>query len=414
MADHTVCSTGKGVAVDKITDFLLLFLAQFSGGPGPPENNLVRFGLAAIFWGVLLYGAWSRQRRADLPREKLLVFGFGLGFLREIFMLGRASLRILSPTTFQAASLVMEPIEHALVLASMVVISGSFLRYILDDAVLARRFLRIGLGLTAVGEPIPPEAIAWLINLQSTEEGLDGSWDDGFGTVGNADATAVALMALHASGTTDYDDNIARASAFLAAARLETGGWEYGVGFGQNGNSTALVVQTIGAMGIDFHTTDSAAPSSDIMPLDALLSYQSETGAFQADFGDGPFDDFLTTVQAIPAVASVMNSAPMPVLISEPVEEPAAEPTAEPAVEEPTTEPTAVPEPELIAEPEPTAVPPTAVPEPTAAPVVEEAVPELISETAPPEEAPSSTLPIILVVLALVAVVGGAYWYLKK
>jgi hypothetical protein len=128
MADHTVCSTGKGVAVDKITDFLLLFLAQFSGGPGPPENNLVRFGLAAIFWGVLLYGAWSRQRRADLPREKLLVFGFGLGFLREIFMLGRASLRILSPTTFQAASLVMEPIEHALVLASMVVISGSFLR----------------------------------------------------------------------------------------------------------------------------------------------------------------------------------------------------------------------------------------------------------------------------------------------
>lgn len=155
--------------MDEIRDFFFLFLAQFSGGPGPPENNLVRFGLAAIFWGILLYGAWSRQRNADLPREKLLVFGFGLGFLREIFMLGRASLRILAPVRFQAASLVMEPIEHALVLASMVVIAGSFLRYILDDAPLARRFLRTGLGLTAVGYLI---ALIWWPRQMSRQMAL--------------------------------------------------------------------------------------------------------------------------------------------------------------------------------------------------------------------------------------------------
>jgi hypothetical protein len=34
-----------------------------------------------------------------------------------------------------------------------------------------------------------------------------------------------------------------------------------------------------------------------------LLAFQSETGAFQADFGDGPFDDFYSTVQALPAAA---------------------------------------------------------------------------------------------------------------
>lgn len=155
--------------MNEILDFLLLFLAQFSGGPGPPENNLVRFSLAAIFWGVLLYFAWSRQRNADLPREKLLVFGFGLGFLREIFMLGRASLRFLSPSTFHAASLVMEPIEHTLTLASMVVISASFLRYILDDALLARRFLRAGLGLTAVGYVI---ALLWWPQQSNSQLGL--------------------------------------------------------------------------------------------------------------------------------------------------------------------------------------------------------------------------------------------------
>ncbi len=260
------------------------------------------------------------------------------------------------------------------------------------------------LGLAAAGEPVPPEALAWLVNLQSSEEGLDGSWDDGFGTLGNPDATAVALMALIKSGTADYDDNIARASEFLANARLETGGWEYGPGLGQNGNSTAMVVQAIGAMGIEFQTLD--ADGSDVTPLDALLSYQSETGAFQADFGSGPFDDFFTTVQAIPALVSV--SAPVPVLISQPVEEPTVEPTAVPT-EEPTAAPTE----------EPTAVPtiePTAVPEPTIAPVEAEPTqpaPEPIPEPVETGTPAGSAAPITLVVLAL-ALAGGAYWYLKK
>ena len=269
--------------------------------------------------------------------------------------------------------------------------------------------------LAFVGEPVPDEAVAWLNNVQSAEEGLDGSWDDGFGTLGNADATAMAVMALSAAGVPADDDSLSRAIDFLTAVQLETGGWEYSPGFGQNGNSTALVIQALSVLGFDFVSADSPFARDGVTPLDALLTYQGETGAFQADFGDGPFDDFFTTVQSVPAVA--LAGAPVPVLISEPVEELAAEATAEP-MEEPTAEP--MKEPTAAPIEEPTEVPPTAVPAPTDAPAVEEPAapaPELISEpteTASPAAEPvSSVAPILLVVLAL-ALAGGAYWYLKN
>ena len=94
--------------MDKFLDFWLMFLTQIAGGPGPAENNLVRFTLPAIFWAVLLASAWSGQRHGR-PRERLLVWGFGLG------------------------------------LTSVVIIAGSFLRYILDDELLARRYIQTGL-----------------------------------------------------------------------------------------------------------------------------------------------------------------------------------------------------------------------------------------------------------------------------
>ena len=59
--------------MEQIADYVLLLLAQFAGGPGPRENNLIRFGLPAILWAVLLAVAWSRQRQQELPREKMLV-----------------------------------------------------------------------------------------------------------------------------------------------------------------------------------------------------------------------------------------------------------------------------------------------------------------------------------------------------
>ncbi|NIV37667.1 MAG: GAF domain-containing protein [Anaerolineae bacterium] len=137
--------------MSQLWDLLLTFLAQFAGGPGAQENNLVRFALPALFWGVLLVVAWSRQRHEDLPREKLLVWGFGLALFRESLMFAVLSIQILNPSAHDVLCRVVEPVEHALTLASVVVIAGSYLRFILDDALLARRYLQVGLGAAALG-----------------------------------------------------------------------------------------------------------------------------------------------------------------------------------------------------------------------------------------------------------------------
>jgi signal transduction histidine kinase len=126
-------------------------LTQIGGGPQAPENNLVRFGLPAIFWAILLAVAWNRQRHQDLPRERLLVWGFGLALFRELFMLLHLSEKLLDQSGHAAHSSYVEPIEHALAVAAVIVISAAFLRYILDDAWLPRRYLIIGLGAVAAG-----------------------------------------------------------------------------------------------------------------------------------------------------------------------------------------------------------------------------------------------------------------------
>jgi PAS domain S-box-containing protein len=134
--------------MDKFLDYVFTLLSQFSGGPGPEENNLVRFGLAAVLLAVLFFVAWSRQRQLDLPREKMLVWGFGLGFVREFYMFARTSIRIVLESTHDAMCTYSEPLEHALELLALVVIAGSFLRYILDDERLSRRYLLVGVGVT--------------------------------------------------------------------------------------------------------------------------------------------------------------------------------------------------------------------------------------------------------------------------
>lgn len=133
-----------------LRDFLLNALSQFAGGPGPPENNLVRFGLAAMLWGTLLVTAWSRRRRKGPVREHLLVIGFGLSLFRELFKLGHLSFKLLTGAEHNFLCALIAPIEHALTLLSVVFISGAFLQYILDNAPLAKRYLILGLGTTVV------------------------------------------------------------------------------------------------------------------------------------------------------------------------------------------------------------------------------------------------------------------------
>lgn len=145
--------------MSQISDLLLQILTQIGGGPESPENNLVRFALPAIFWAILLAVAWSRQRHGDHPRERLLLWGFGLAFFRELFMLAHWAEKLLYKPTGLSHSKYVEPLEHALAITAILVITAAFLRYILDDPVLPRRYLFIGLGVAITGYII--SAIWW-------------------------------------------------------------------------------------------------------------------------------------------------------------------------------------------------------------------------------------------------------------
>lgn len=154
------------------------------------------------------------------------------------------------------------------------------------------------LGLAAAGEKVPESAIAWLESRQAAS----GSWDDGFGTADSADATGMAVMALLASGRESSSASLQAARKFLTAGEVARG-WEYGPGLGASANSTAVVMEALAALGEDFYTAQSAWVKDGRSPLDMLLAFQGESGAFQADFGQGPFDDFYSTVQSIPAIS---------------------------------------------------------------------------------------------------------------
>lgn len=136
--------------MDTIFDFMLHLLSQFAGGPGLMENNLVRFLLPAILWGALLIVAWTRQREQDLPREKLLVWGFGLGVASALLMAAFVSLQMMEVIDRETTYPYLVPVDRALAMASIVVVAGAFLRYILDDARIARLYLQAGLGITAL------------------------------------------------------------------------------------------------------------------------------------------------------------------------------------------------------------------------------------------------------------------------
>jgi hypothetical protein len=153
------------------------------------------------------------------------------------------------------------------------------------------------LGLSAAEGEIPPASVAWLMGLQAE----NGSWDDGFGTAENNDSTALAIMALHRLGV--EAEGVNTAVAFLRTSQNDDGGWGYATGMPSNPNSTALVIQALRALGEDVQSANSPWAKNGVAPLTALLSFQSASGAFQADFGDGPFDDFYATVQTLPALA---------------------------------------------------------------------------------------------------------------
>ncbi len=135
--------------MNKYLEFILDLLAQFGGGRGGIENDLVRFGLGATFWGLLLIVAWLRRKEGS-AREALLIWGFGFGFAREIFMFIVVCLSMLEVIRHETLHVFFPPIEHALSMSAVIVVASAFLMYLLENAKIAKAYLYIGLGVTGL------------------------------------------------------------------------------------------------------------------------------------------------------------------------------------------------------------------------------------------------------------------------
>ncbi len=129
-------------------DYLMTLLSEFGGGGGGPQNDLVRFGLGILFFAVLLGVTLARRRNGNYPREALLTWGFALGLGRELFMFVIVSLQISRTIDPSRLAFFFPPLEHILRSVAVVFIGGAFLRFVLDNATVAHRYLWIGIGLT--------------------------------------------------------------------------------------------------------------------------------------------------------------------------------------------------------------------------------------------------------------------------
>ncbi|MBN1249744.1 MAG: PAS domain S-box protein [Anaerolineae bacterium] len=133
-----------GPELSGFLDYVYLVLQQFAGGPGLVENNLMRFGVPAVCLAGLFLIAWSRQRETHSRRERWLLLGFGLGFLRESLMFLHVSSRLMHGGGPDSATfLKAEPLEHALAMLAVGVIAGSFIGYLLQNRRLAVRYIGV-------------------------------------------------------------------------------------------------------------------------------------------------------------------------------------------------------------------------------------------------------------------------------
>jgi prenyltransferase beta subunit len=152
------------------------------------------------------------------------------------------------------------------------------------------------LALLAAENNVPDKAVEALRSLQRP----DGGWSfDGTGD-SDTNTTSLAVQALAAAG--DDGDAVARAVEYYRGQQNDDGGFpssqtsEFGTD--SDTNSTALSVQALVAAG---QNLDDWA-ENDTTPLERLLQFQNDSGAFR--YNDAtPEDNAFATYQAVPAVA---------------------------------------------------------------------------------------------------------------
>jgi prenyltransferase beta subunit len=162
------------------------------------------------------------------------------------------------------------------------------------------------LGLAAVGEPIPAEAVDYLKDIQNDSDHGWGFYPEGASWGTDSNSTALALQALAAADVDLYDDVITNGFGYLVmVSQASDGGFQYQVPYGTDPSSTGLGLQALAAYewvprGLVWSTRIADGTSSRLPaynPLDTLVGLQESAGSFPG------YDQLSATCQAVPGLA---------------------------------------------------------------------------------------------------------------
>ncbi len=122
-------------------EIVLGILSQFTGDRGGVDNNIVFYGISGTFFLILSAVARAEFNINANPREQLLLWGFGLGLARNIFMISMALLQALGFFNQVTLHEIFPPLEHALNELAMVVIAAGYMGYFVNKPQLVSRYL---------------------------------------------------------------------------------------------------------------------------------------------------------------------------------------------------------------------------------------------------------------------------------
>jgi len=172
--------------------------------------------------------------------------------------------------------------------------------------------LYAALALEGLRETIPAGLVAQIRAAQRP----DGSWNYGGDqdpeAAGEVDTTALAVLALKASGLDTTDPTVVRAVTFLAQGQQASGAWQ---AFGSDDpNSTSMAVIALSAVKVDVTRADWSAPFGKVLgtgsgytsPYTWLAAQQLASGRVASPNDEFGVNNF-ATAQALQAVSAQWN-----------------------------------------------------------------------------------------------------------
>lgn len=147
----------------------------------------------------------------------------------------------------------------------------------------------------SLARPVPAAAVTYTESLQ----GIDGGWEDCCGFGEDTNTTALVLRALIAAGVPSSDTPVVNGLAYLKASQQTDGGFPYAAPGSSDPDSTAYGLQAVVAAGGNLDAGGHWDAGGGNTPLTALASFQNPTTGALRYFGS---DSILATDQGVPGL----------------------------------------------------------------------------------------------------------------